>query len=143
MSAEGLGTIDSLAQELRARALPVPRILLVDDDVIFGKIMQKIAQREHIPLTYYSSVRSLSQLTQFNYDIGLFDYDLGPITGLQLTDFLERYLQEMPIVLISQYKQIGGRSWPNSVVNFVPKSVGSYGILNAAFKAYADSKPVN
>jgi two-component SAPR family response regulator len=137
MGVEGVGIESSLSRELKDKALPVPRILLVDDDVIFGKIMLKIAQREQIPLTFYSSVKALGQLSHLQADVGLVDYDLGSITGIQLTDFLERYLQEIPIILISQYRHIGSKHWPNSVVDFVPKSVGSYGILNAAFRVHA------
>ncbi len=125
-----------LAQELIAKSLPVPRILLVDDDVVFGKIMMKIAHREQIPLVYYSSVKEISKLSHFDFDLGIFDYDLGAITGVQLTDFLERYLRKLPIILISQYRHIDPKYWPASVKNFVPKSVGAYGILNFAFQMF-------
>ncbi len=127
----------SIAQDLRSRCIPVPRILLVDDDIVFGKIMMKIAHREQIPLTYYSSVKDIAKLSHFDFDLGIFDYDLGAITGLQLTEFLERYLRTVPIILISQYRHIDPKFWPASVKEFVPKSAGAYGILNYALGLFS------
>jgi len=114
-------------------------MLLVDDDEVFGKILSKVAHNEQIPLTFISSVRDLQRFERVNFDVGIFDYDLGSITGLQLSGFLERYLQDIPIILVSAYRDIGSRAWPKSVKNFVSKSAGSYEILNKALKVYEES----
>lgn len=135
MDAGGLKFV-SLVENLKANSHSVPKLLLVDDDLIFGKVMQKIAGQAGIQLTYFSSVKGLEKLSSLNIDIGLVDYDLGSITGLQLARFLENYLSQLPVILISQYKHINLAHWPKSVIGFVPKSNGSYGILSAAIKAF-------
>lgn len=115
-----------------------PRILLVDDDVTFGKIMKKMADRLDLPLLYCSSVNELTSLRKSNYDIGIFDYDLGTVTGLQLSDIVERYLGRIPVLLVSSYGRIEPKKWPESVRGFVPKSRGFYAILSEACRVYQE-----
>ena len=115
-----------------------PRILLVDDDVTFGKIMKKMAERLELPLQYCSSVNELAALSKPNYDIGIFDYDLGTVTGLQLSDIVERYLGKIPVLLVSSYARIEPKKWPDSVKGFVPKSKGFYAILSEACRVFQE-----
>lgn len=128
-----------LSQKLNERQLPVPRVLLVDDDETFGKIMARIAQREGIPLTYFSSVKEFNRLSKLNFDVAIIDYDLGTITGLQLSEIIERYLQKIPVVLVSQYRHIDPKYWPRCVRNFVHKAVGPYQIFAALFDVHEQS----
>jgi CheY-like chemotaxis protein len=133
--------LQSLSKRMAEKSLPLPRILLVDDDLMFGKILTKVAQRERIPLTFCSSVKDVGRMGNSNFDVGIFDYDLGSITGLQLSEFLERYLERIPVVLVSQYRHLEKKKWPKCVKHFVHKSVGSYGILAAACELYEGVAP--
>ena len=126
----------ALSQRLTEKLVPIPKVLLVDDDETFGKIMSRIAHREGIPLTYFSSVKQFGKLTKMNFDVAVIDYDLGVITGLQLSEILERYLQRIPVILVSQYRHIDPKMWPKCVRNFVNKANGPYQIFDALFDAY-------
>ena len=122
-------------------AVRMPRILLVDDDPVFGKVMGMVALRERVPLTFISSVEDLDHINSHDYDLGIFDYDLGPITGLQLSGLLNRYLGDIPVILISQYKHMENRSWPKNVRQFISKAEGAYGIISRALSIYAEGQP--
>lgn len=114
-----------------------PRILLVDDDVTFGKIMMKMASKLDLPLHYVSSVNDLSRISEPDFDVGIFDYDLGTITGVQLSDVVEKYVGKIPILLVSAYGNIESRKkWPASVRSFIPKSKGFYAILAEACRVF-------
>lgn len=117
-----------------------PRILLVDDDVTFGKIMKKMADKLDLPLQYLSSVNDLASITGSHFDVGIFDYDLGTVTGVQLSDIVEKYLGKIPIILVSAYNRIETRKWPQSVTGFIPKSEGFHAILAEACRVFNDKK---
>lgn len=117
-----------------------PKILLVDDDVTFGRIMTKMAEKVGLSLHYMSSANEIHSLKEPDFDIGIFDFDLGAITGLQLTAIVEKYLGNVPILLVSSYGKIENRKkWPELVVGFIPKSKGFYSILAEACRIFEES----
>lgn len=107
-----------------------PSVLLVDDDVVFGRIMQKVAQNQHVRLKYVSSVKDLERMPYQKFDVALLDFDLGTITGIQLSRLLPQYFGSVPVVLISQYRDIPKHLWPTMVRGFVPKASGAFEILS-------------
>lgn len=127
------GEVSAQQQALR------PRILLVDDDVTFGKIMKKMASKLDLPLHYVSSANELIHLPKDNFDVGIFDYDLGTITGVQLSDIVEKYIGKIPVLLVSSYGRIENRKWPGLVQGFIPKSQGFHAILAEACKMHEDN----
>jgi len=112
----------------------VPRILLVDDDVVFGQIMLGFAKEQNLALTYCRSTEQVSRLTQFNFQLAVIDYDLGAITGIQLSHFLERFLYSIPVILVSQYREINRSPLPPCIREFIHKSAGPSEILEAALR---------
>lgn len=126
--------------EVSSQPMPArPRILLVDDDVTFGKIMKKMASKLDLPLHYVSSANELVHLTGQEFDVGIFDYDLGTITGVQLSDIVEKYLGKIPVLLVSSYSRIENKKWPRVVHGFIPKSQGFHAILAEACKVFEDN----
>ncbi len=109
-----------------------PRIILIDDDETFGKVMLAFAAREHLSLTFVRSVRDIYNLNHWDYDIALVDYNLGKVNGLQLTNYLEHYLHPKLVFLISANKEIPQDLWPPSVKGFVSKADGVISILDTA-----------
>jgi DNA-binding NtrC family response regulator len=111
--------------------LAQPKLLLVDDDRLFTMIISKIAEKEKIPITVCHSIKEVGKITKWDFDVAIIDYDLGDFTGVQLTDILTR-LREMPVVLVSQYREIEAKRWPNCIKEFINKSRGPDQVINAA-----------
>jgi len=120
-----------------------PRVLVVDDDPIFGKIIHRSASQLGVNLTYCETVTDFGVLgdTWDDYDVAIIDCDLGSLNGYQLVDFMELHTKkEIPVVLVSQTKPNKNQKWPVSVREFIHKKLGPFAILDAAFEAHEISK---
>ena len=114
----------------------VPQILVVDDDVVFGKIVGRIAELGGIPLTFVHCLKSWDWSSHNKFDVVIVDYDLGHITGLQLIRSVENFCRSVPTILISSHLKIRRREWPSSIVHFLHKSEGPQRILATALCAH-------
>ena len=113
-----------------------PRVLLVDDDLSYGKIIKKAASHKGFDLTYCQSIEEFSVLSKWEYDVIIMDYDLGYVTGCELANYIENYVKEVTVVLVSQTKRKESNAWPKSIKGFVSKSLGPHAVLDAVFEAH-------
>ncbi|MDA9951415.1 response regulator [Oligoflexaceae bacterium] len=114
-----------------------PKILLVDDDPIFGKIMTRVADQNNSQMTVCSSLAEVAMLDSFDFEVAIIDYDLGNVTGYYLASHLDKLTsREIPVVLVSQSQRDDVDRWPTSIREFVNKKIGPYAILDAAFEAH-------
>lgn len=114
----------------------MPRILLVDDDPIFCKVMQRLAQNYRSPLTVVSSVAKMPETPDNAFDVAVIDYDLGCVTGLELIACLREQGLNIPVVLVSGTRRAVGPQWNDTIHEFVNKAAGPCAILDAAFEAH-------
>lgn len=125
-----------LPEDVRMPAVP-PRVLLVDDNEAFGKIMLRAAEKLGVTLIYCKGLADLDQLQQWSFDVALVDYDLGELTGFELTQHLEKCSEgDIPVILVSQTKRPVNKNWPVTMREFVHKTLGPFAILEAAFEAF-------
>lgn len=115
--------------------LSKPKMLLVDDDLCFGKIMRRQARKKGIKLTYCRHVNQFLKNLNDPFDVAILDIDLGMITGMELANYLKNVKgQSLPIVYVSQtYRD------PKSFVDmhlsrFVHKSFGPHALFDAAIQ---------
>lgn len=111
------------------------KVLLVDDDLVFGKIMSEVAREEGIELQVHDSLLSLGYLGSLkNYDAIILDYHLEHLNGLEIATYLDSFLNDMPAVLISNgdMQDVSTVPWPVCLHTFVPKQRGYKAILEAA-----------
>ncbi len=114
------------------------KVLLVDDDLVFGKIMVEVAREEGIDLQVHDSLLSLGYLGSLqNYDAVILDYHLEHLNGLEIATYLDSFLGDMPAVLISSgdMRDVTSVPWPDCLHTFVPKQRGYKAILAAAREA--------
>lgn len=116
----------------------IPRILLVDDDPVFGKILTRLAEQSRVHLTYCRSLDELGEKAWWQFQAAIVDFDLGNSTGLELIAQLERILGPMPVILVSQghLVDVAPNRWPASVKGFIDKALGHVAILEAAIAAH-------
>lgn len=111
-------------------AVALPRILLIDDDPLFGAILDRMARQGNIPLRHILSPRLLNVTgLRKSYDLLIVDYDLQNMTGIQLVRGLEGMLQSLPTLLVSSYNRITSGPLPESVFASLHKSEGPQKIL--------------
>lgn len=117
------------------------RILLVDDDPSFGKILQKIAKQQNISIISCAPLENPQILTQHKWDAAIVDFDLGNTTGIQFASILEKILGNVPTIIVSQTErgETVGNRWPKSIWGFIPKSAGHLTILDMAVDAWQRS----
>ena len=132
---------DSLRRRLSPNDLmtPVtlPKVLLVDDDPTFGKIMTRVAAKSQVEVKYCQSYQEFCQMKEWNYDVAVVDYDLGPVNGFELTAYMEKLTEnEIPVILVSQQTQTTANHWPAAIREFIHKSLGPYAVLDAVFEAH-------
>ena len=109
------------------------RILVVDDDPLFCRIMASLGEKMGITVEHRSSLRELYRvLPDLKFDVAIVDYDLGKITGVQLSQHIERVAKGKPVVLVSNYSNIPTDGWSPNVRLFVSKREGEQDILRKA-----------
>lgn len=100
------------------------RVLLIDDDRIFGKIIQTAASELGMKLDTLVDAPSKRKIPAMKqYDLVLLDYDLEGTTGFALAEQMNKLLPNVPVILISSsnrpYQDKLGRL-PN-IIGFVSK----------------------
>lgn len=110
------------------------KIILIDDDSTFQKLLRQSALRMGIELATYPSLAELGSVGRLTeYDVAIIDYDLGDMTGPEIAEYTQALLSHLPVVLISgQNRQPEQKPWPASIKDFVQKSLGHKMILKKA-----------
>lgn len=119
-------------------AANVPKILLVDDDEVFGRTMQRYCIKMGVPLTYCSTVSQLEGFPVDAFDILICDFELQNINGVQLIRALSRRGTSVPVLLVSAYRDLG-RILTKTSPPFVSKEKGPEAILKEAMRLTLDS----
>jgi DNA-binding response OmpR family regulator len=110
-----------------------PRILLIDDDELFGALAERYARGRNIRLTYLKSPRALALAgIRGGWDLMLVDYDLQNMTGFQLVRGLERLAQDVPTLIVTSHGRLPETERPAAVRGAVNKSEGLERILSLA-----------
>ena len=131
--------MEKLMEKAKDASVKRPHIVLVDDDPLFIRLLQKVAEKQSLKLSVFSSPEEAYKiLPDMDFDVGLFDYDLGRVTGLQLVNFLQREGRRIPILLVSHLGEIEKWRWPASIRKSVSKNAGPYSILAIAKNLVSD-----
>lgn len=114
-----------------AAAPKVPRIAVIDDDPLFGKIMEQLGRKMGVEIKHFEDFETLA-----GFDVAIVDYDLGSMTGVDIGRHVERFVGSLPIILVSRSKMAEDPTWPSCIKKFVYKGMGPYEILDAAVEAH-------
>ena len=115
------------------------KILLVDDDLSFCKLMKEIARYHGLTLDYFHSFIDLSSLKRIKeYDIAIFDYVLDGPNGFEIAEYVDHFYDNFPVFLISGKKSVfSNGNLPQSVRQFIPKDRGTDFIIQSV-RRYLD-----
>lgn len=79
------------------------RILIVDDDRMSGRAIEKlVSQMGHTPMWVENGAKAITQLIDFNPDLMVCDIMMPGLSGLETVSiFRNIYLYRKPIIMIS------------------------------------------
>ena len=135
------GTMHHLSYAIQTgqSACVKPKMLLVDDDPVFCRIMKEAAASEGYELDAFDSLLSLGYLGHLrNYDAIILDYYLEHLSGIEIAEYLDQFVVDIPAIMIS-CRTIGEEEIakvPSCIRSFVSKNKGYSAILHAAINAY-------
>jgi CheY-like chemotaxis protein len=123
----------------------MPRVLLIDDDPLFGKIFAHQAERKGCEVVYHESlIDAVYGGDLQGYDAVILDCAMPGTDGFELSDYFHTFLGRIPVVLISArqgYLEKFAKD-THGAAAFVHKSRGVAAILAAALEGPASPRYV-
>lgn len=120
------------------------RMLVIDDDESFLRIMERAARRKGITLKVCQNADEAARLSDDQFDVLVVDYMLGEESGLDAAAMWEHGPNDKPVILISQTTRIPPtKRWPGAMREFVHKRLGPFAIIEAAIEAVEISELQN
>jgi DNA-binding NtrC family response regulator len=122
--------------QLQKPLSPPRRLVLIDDDPSFLAIMQRLADKEGIPLDCFEQLEDLGVIDLFKtYDAAIIDYDLGDQTAVDISFYLDCFIKELPTLIISAKDRTQEcKDLPRCVKSVLRKSAGYDYILGLAVR---------
>ena len=112
-----------------------PRILLIDDDPLFGSVLHRRAEARGLDLDYHESlVETLYESYLESYDAAIIDCCMPGLDGFEIARYLSTFLEKLPVILVSQTDGPFRRYLEDQsgAARFVSKRQGAEAILTAA-----------
>ena len=113
-------------------------LFLVEDDLLFAKVLQSVAKTQNIHIDVFHPEFDFDNLPlDGTYDVGLIDFDLVHLNGTQIASLYDI----TPLLLISANPENGrSKIWPKSVQGFSAKNDG-FPRLFAKIRVVASQNP--
>lgn len=142
IEADDEGEIDLCRMHLSAKARQnlfrnetLPRLLLIDDDLIFCKILERTAQTRGLSLSFETNPAKLHHKDLSLYEIVLCDFELPKVTGAQLSRVIHQMEPNKLFILVT--------SWLNPCpelrkqgLKVISKKAGPHAILTQSIMRY-------
>lgn len=120
------------------------KLILVDPDLEFARSLISVAADQSIKVDHYKNMSEIGYLGRFaDYDVAILNETLEKMTGLEIAEYFEKLLGNMPMILLQSNPQQYERStFPKSVVSFIDKLAGPEQVLLAAKNANSTKMPI-
>lgn len=116
-----------------------PRLLLIDDDPVFGHILSRTADNLNLDLDVVQAVEQIGFIVGMkDYDIIIVDQYMHSMSGMEVAAYVSSFFASKTVILISSSSVIkdGGLGLPSFVDAFVHKEEGYYRVLKEAMTVY-------
>lgn len=121
-------------------------IVLIDDDTSFGLIMKQLAKQRGVHLDYFPSLGDLGYVALLGkYGVAILDYDLGGMTGLEISDYMQAFFANIPTLIVSATLRQAVKIDKNAAMPrpFVHKDHGYEAILTTALSLAGEPEYIN
>lgn len=116
------------------------RMLIIDDDTIFGSMLKKAAEQRGYDVFYAPSLMDMGSFAKIrDFDVVVTDYFLDALRGDEIAQYADVFFEGgIPIVMVSahDFDVMVREKWPQAVKSFVPKSKGISAILDTVAAVY-------
>lgn len=111
-----------------------PSILACDDDPVFLQTLQRTARKNGLDLVAVEDARHIHQFAFRHFDLAIVDFDLGGLSGIDVTHYLVKEFGFLPVLLVSYTRRCpsSGEPWPKAIKKFVTKDGGAQDVLREA-----------
>lgn len=116
------------------------RMILIDQDIQYGKLFKDTMERAGVELETFQSIVDFSEKMIENFDSGdlhaiILEYQLQGTDGIEMSQYIQNYLPETPVILISDSLLCDEISvWPGCIKAFLPKHMGSTELATRAIE---------
>jgi len=112
------------------------KIVLIDCNKAFRKMMNLFAESRGIQLECFESVLIMGSICKFgDFDVAIVESETGTLSGIEVGEYLSSLFNKMPLILISSGlmpNQATRKGWPLSVRGYIHKNDGADAILDRA-----------
>lgn len=124
-------TVESTLSGIRA-----DKLVVVDDDPVFGALLMKKAKHEGFDAKFYLSLMDMGSFARIKeYDLAIIDFYMEQIRGDEIAEYVDTFFRDVPVIIVSGEDFTGSdrkKKWPQTVRAFVPKADGVDKILKTA-----------
>lgn len=112
------------------------KFIVIDHDLQFGERLLHIASERGYYVDCYKSMLEIGYLGRFKqYDVAIVNYELGDMTGLEVAEYCEKLLGNLPLILVCDdeltHKKVAAGS-SRAIFRCLTKQSGVFSIINAA-----------
>jgi len=101
------------------------RVLLVDDDADFLKVLEHSLRKEKLEISCCSSGElALELLSKRHFDIVISDYKMGPVSGLTIAREAQNRKHPIPVILLTAFaEEFSNNAWGSIPAKILSKPV--------------------
>lgn len=111
-----------------------PRVLIIDDDITFGAIIEAMAKKNGLDAEFHPSLVELGSFARLReFDLAVVDYFLESLRGDEVAQYADTFFEGLPVVVVSakEFTAEETRRWPQSVREFIAKDKGPQAVIDA------------
>jgi DNA-binding NtrC family response regulator len=111
------------------------RVLIIDDDLTFGAILEAMLRKNGLDAEFHPSLVELGSFARLReFDLAVVDYFLDSLRGDEVAQYADTFFAGLPILVVSAkaFSPEETARWPQSVREFIAKDRGPQAVVDAA-----------
>lgn len=119
------------------------KILLIEDDISFCKLLEKLLQKKGYEITTaFSAEEARSKINSIRYDLVVTDLRLPDVDGIALMSEIKTHFPDTPVILMTGYSDVSTavKAIKNGATDYISKPFNPDEVLLVIANALQESK---
>ncbi len=119
------------------------RLLLIDDEEDFVRVLTKRMARRHIEATpAFSGTEALQRMRQGDFDVAMLDLKMEGMDGIEVLKILKKMVPELPIIMLTGHGcQVSAKdAMANGAFDYLSKPYDFEDLLEKIREAHRSGK---